>query len=168
MKFLLHHLIPFLPLFCNCQFRRFDSVQFLCSQAHIPAGWRRETRLFTCRLLCIVKVIVTLRLTVSQSVSLSVEPHLGLMTRYLLLFDCYGLVFVGRPLWREYGSALPQFKVKVMLRQTVQSVSSSWNKALIWGLRSDLYYCQAVAGLLMWGALSEERTGLSFARFSQQ
>jgi hypothetical protein len=34
-----------------------------------------------------VKVKVTLRLTVSQSVSLDVEPHVGLMTRYLLLFD---------------------------------------------------------------------------------
>jgi hypothetical protein len=48
------------------------------------------------------KVKVTLPLTVSQSVSqpvsLGVEPHLGLMTRYLLLFDSYGLVFVGRPL----------------------------------------------------------------------
>jgi hypothetical protein len=45
-----------------------------------------------------VKVKVTLRLTVSQSVSLGVELHLGLMTRYLLLFDSYGLVFLGRPL----------------------------------------------------------------------
>jgi hypothetical protein len=44
------------------------------------------------------KVKVTLRLKISQSVSLGVEPHLGLMTRYLLLFDSYGLVFVGRPL----------------------------------------------------------------------
>jgi hypothetical protein len=51
---------------------------------------------------------VTLRPTVSQSVSLGVEPHLGLMTRYLLLFDSYGLVF------------------------------------------------------FLWGALSDERTGLSF------
>jgi hypothetical protein len=33
-----------------------------------------------------VKVKFTLRLTVSQSVSLGVEPHVGLMTRYLLLF----------------------------------------------------------------------------------
>jgi hypothetical protein len=38
-----------------------------------------------------VKVKVTLRLTVGQSVRLGVEPHLGLMTRYLLLFDSYGL-----------------------------------------------------------------------------
>jgi hypothetical protein len=45
-----------------------------------------------------VKVKVTLRVTVSQSVSLDVEPHLRLMTRYLLLFDGHGLVFVRRPL----------------------------------------------------------------------
>jgi hypothetical protein len=44
-----------------------------------------------------------------------------------------------------------------------QSASLSWNKATIWGLRPDLYYCQTVADLLMWGALSE-KTCLSFAR----
>jgi hypothetical protein len=44
--------------------------------------------LYACRL---IKVKVTLRLTVSQSVSLGVESHLGLMTRYLLLFDNCGL-----------------------------------------------------------------------------
>jgi hypothetical protein len=26
---------------------------------------------------------------------------MGLMVRYLLLIDSYGLVFLGRPLWRE-------------------------------------------------------------------
>jgi hypothetical protein len=45
----------------------------------------------------ILKVKVTLRLTVGQSVSLGVEHHLGLMTRYLL-FDSYGLVSVENPL----------------------------------------------------------------------
>jgi hypothetical protein len=45
-----------------------------------------------------------------------------------------------------------------------QSASLSWNKAPMWGLRPDLYYCQIVSGLWMWGALSDERTGLSFAR----
>jgi hypothetical protein len=44
------------------------------------------------------------------------------------------------------------------------SSSLSWNKAPIWGLRPDLSYCQIVAGLLMWGALSDKRTPLSFAR----
>jgi hypothetical protein len=43
-----------------------------------------------------------------------------------------------------------------------QPASLSWNKAHIWGLRPDLCYCQTVAGLFMWGALSDERTGLSF------
>jgi hypothetical protein len=43
-----------------------------------------------------------------------------------------------------------------------QSASVSWNKAPIWGLGPDFYYCLTVAGLLMWGALSHERSGLSF------
>jgi hypothetical protein len=43
-----------------------------------------------------------------------------------------------------------------------QSASLSWHKAPIWGLRPDFYYCQAVAGLLMWDGLSNERTGMSF------
>jgi hypothetical protein len=43
-----------------------------------------------------------------------------------------------------------------------QSASLSWNKAPNWGLRPEFYYCQTVAGLLMWGALSDERTDLSF------
>jgi hypothetical protein len=44
-----------------------------------------------------------------------------------------------------------------------QPASLSWNKAPTWGLRQDLYYCLTVAGLLVWGALSDERTGLPFA-----
>jgi hypothetical protein len=43
-----------------------------------------------------------------------------------------------------------------------QSASLSWNKATTWGLLPDFYYCQTVAGLLMWGAVSDERTDLSF------
>jgi hypothetical protein len=46
-----------------------------------------------------------------------------------------------------------------MLRPTA-SLSSC--QAPIWGLRPDFYYCQIVADLLMWGALSDERTGLPF------
>jgi hypothetical protein len=34
--------------------------------------------------------------------------------------------------------------------------------APIWYLRPDFYYCQTVAGLLMWGTLSDEGTGLTF------
>jgi hypothetical protein len=43
-----------------------------------------------------------------------------------------------------------------------QSASVSWNRAPIWGLRPDFYYRQRVSGLLIWGALSDERVGLSF------
>jgi hypothetical protein len=52
-----------------------------------------------------IQINVTLRLMVGQSVSLGVEPHLGVTIRYLLFFDSYGLVFVGRPFWREDASA---------------------------------------------------------------
>jgi hypothetical protein len=45
-----------------------------------------------------------------------------------------------------------------------QSASLSWNKAPVCRLRPDLYYCLTVTGFLMWGVLSDERTGLSFAR----
>jgi hypothetical protein len=43
-----------------------------------------------------------------------------------------------------------------------QSASLSLNKSPIWGLRSNFYYSQTFTDLLMWGVLSEERTGLSF------
>jgi hypothetical protein len=43
-----------------------------------------------------------------------------------------------------------------------QSARLSWCQAPIWGLRRDSYYRQKVAGLLMWGALSDEWTGLLF------
>jgi hypothetical protein len=49
-----------------------------------------------------------------------------------------------------------------MLQHTVKSASLSWHKAPIWGLRPEFYYCRTVAGLLMWAAVSGERTGLSF------
>jgi hypothetical protein len=44
MKSSFYSLVPFLPLLCNCQFRRLDSIQFLCYQAHVLAGWRPESR----------------------------------------------------------------------------------------------------------------------------
>jgi hypothetical protein len=44
-----------------------------------------------------------------------------------------------------------------------QPANLSWNKAPNWGLRPDLDYCLTVAGLLVWGALTDERTGLPFA-----
>jgi hypothetical protein len=63
----------------------------------------------------------------------------------------------------QYSSCrLPESESEPYITTDVQSASLSWKKAPIWGLRSDFYYCQTVAGLLMWSALSDERTGLSF------
>jgi hypothetical protein len=44
-----------------------------------------------------------------------------------------------------------------------QSAILPWCQAPIWGPRPDFYCRQTVAGLLMWGAFSDDRTGLSFA-----
>jgi hypothetical protein len=49
-----------------------------------------------------------------------------------------------------------------MLRPTVSRPVCLGKKARIWGLRPDFYYCLTVAGLLIWGVLSDESTGLSF------
>jgi hypothetical protein len=43
-----------------------------------------------------------------------------------------------------------------------QSANLSWNKEPIWGLRRHFYYVRQLAGLLMWGVLSDKRIGLSF------
>jgi hypothetical protein len=80
-------------------------------------------------------------------------------------------LFVASYDWQGYSGGI-RTRLHMGLTPTVsqsylttdgQSASLSWNKAPIWGLRSDFYYCQTVAGLLMWGVLSDERTGLSFA-----
>jgi hypothetical protein len=49
-----------------------------------------------------------------------------------------------------------------------QSASLTWYKAPIWGLRPDFYFGTeygirlTITFLIPWGALSDERTGLSF------
>jgi hypothetical protein len=59
------------------------------------------------------------------------------------------------------GSLLSRIESESYVTTDGQPASLSWNKAPFWGLRLDFCYCQTVAGLLMWGALSDERTGLS-------
>jgi hypothetical protein len=70
--------------------------------------------------------------SVSQSVSLGIEPHLGPMTRYLFLSDSYVLRSVGRPLWREDGS------VFCMCRWSLPAQSFSGPSPL--GL-ATVFYC---------------------------
>jgi hypothetical protein len=59
-------------------------------------------------------------------------------------------------------SAVLDNQSQIYITADGQPASLSWNKAPIWGLRTDLDYCLTVAGLLVWGALSDERTGLPF------
>jgi hypothetical protein len=66
-------------------------------------------------------------------------------------------VFTG---WRISHKWL--FESEPFVTTDGQSASLSFNKAPIWSLRPDFYHCQTDAGLLMWGALSDERTDLSF------
>jgi hypothetical protein len=65
------------------------------------------------------------------------------------------------PRTQNFGTALVESESESQVTIDGQSASLSWNKEPIWGLRSSFYYCQTVAGLLMWGALPDERMCLS-------
>jgi hypothetical protein len=85
-------------------------------------------------------------MTDGQSVSMSWRrAHLGTCNQILSEFYC--LVFVGRPLWREFGSVSCQYIIisKSKLLYDWQSVSMSWYQAPLWGLRSDIISCRNVA-----------------------
>jgi hypothetical protein len=56
----------------------------------------------------IVRVRVTLQLTVGQSVRHGVEPNLGLLIRDIFFLKVTVLSFLGRPLWRKVGSVICQ------------------------------------------------------------
>jgi hypothetical protein len=117
-----------------------------------------------------IKVKVALQLTVSQSVNFGVEPHLGLMARYLLLFElrfCFlwgvlsdertglSFVYVTGPCQRSLSRvrvswySRPYFTVSDLaltiesesdVTTDGQSASLSLYKAPIRGLRPDFYF----------------------------
>jgi hypothetical protein len=72
--------------------------------------------------------------------------------------------------WRELISITgqPLSESESYVTTDGQSASLSWYKAPIWGLRPDFYFRTengirlTVTFLIPWGALSDERTGLSF------
>jgi hypothetical protein len=60
-------------------------------------------------------------------------------------------------------SRLTGLKIKSKSRYDLRSVGQSvLVSSPIWGPKIRFFYCQTVAGLLTWSALSDERTGLSF------
>jgi hypothetical protein len=67
----------------------------------------------------------------------------------------------------KLNSSLPTWLLFHSVSSWVESTDGqlaclSWCQTPTLGLRPDFYYCQTVTGLLMWGALSDKRTGLSF------
>jgi hypothetical protein len=119
----------------------------------------------------LVEVEVTLRLTVSQSVSLGVEPHVGLMTRYIFLFDNCGLAFWGAlsdertGLCFVYATGPCQrsfFRVRVPWDSQPYLVSQIWDFPFLRLLRlagSRWRYCSIVrSSLYNLGAAPTENT----------
>jgi hypothetical protein len=85
------------------------------------------------------------------------RPNSGWSTKWT---ESHPTVRINKKFWEEQISFFSEFESYVATDG--QSASLSWNKAPIWGLRPDFYYCQTAAGLLLWGALSDDRKGLSF------
>jgi hypothetical protein len=107
-----------------------------------------------------------LSLSLSLMLRATVSRPVCLGTKHTFLSDSCGFVDVRRSLWRADGSVICNccWPSPAQSFSGPSPVGLSWNKSPIWCLRPDLYYCQTVAGLLMWGALSDVRTVLSFAR----
>jgi hypothetical protein len=108
----------------------------------------------------------------SPAQSFSGPNPVGLVTIfYCLRFEIF--IFVASYDSQGYGGGIrPHLHTGGILEQSQsqsnvttdgQPASLCWNKAPIWGLRPDLDYCLTVAGLLIWCALSDERTSLPFA-----
>jgi hypothetical protein len=77
-------------------------------------------------------------------------------------FYCNSRWFTSCHVFSEWitNECIPESESESYVTTDGQSACLSWNKAPIWVLRPDFYYCQTVAGLLTWAALSDERTGL--------
>jgi hypothetical protein len=91
-----------------------------------------------------------------------------LLTVEILQLNAWSSIFIASRAELNFQLSTDNQKVKVMLRPTFQSARLSWNKAPIWGLRPDLYYCQTVVGLLMWGALSTNWVAPVFFKITSQ
>jgi hypothetical protein len=110
---------------------------FLCFRAQVPTGWRRSHA----NLWLLAPADTFLQLS-SPTAAPRLTHSLQLTSTATTLLNC---------LVRQ---------VKVTLGPSVSRpvlLSSP-----IWGPRPDFCYCQTVTVLSMWGALSDERTGLSF------
>jgi hypothetical protein len=94
-----------------------------------------------------VKVKVTLLLTVSQSLSLGVEPHLGLMTRSLLL--CFGILLTYTARTRITENTCHVFAIQPVHWRSDFCLATSYN---IPPVRHNFHCCalERVYGAVAW------------------
>jgi hypothetical protein len=145
----LHKLTSFL---CSSPSRsRFESKAKSPCGLHEPSNGEHKS----CPLSRIKPEYFNLRL-----VTVLTEPACIVLQSLFTLFKALPYTFDDS--WIAQALFLPQSRAESYVTTHGQSANRSWNKAPISGLRPDFYYCQRVVGLLMWGALSDERTGLSF------
>jgi hypothetical protein len=109
MKYSVHSLIPFLPLFCSCQFRRLDTVQFNSSAPKLISREAGLSKLdfslhATTRLLLFYRTLPYNHSTRTPRKTLySIVERAFLLTRFLTLevpllseFACAGMCLPSR------------------------------------------------------------------------
>jgi hypothetical protein len=111
------------------------------------------------------RVCLLCMLLVLASVVFPRSESLG--TRDYILLSFRRLLRLAGSRWR-YSTPPPHGWIQSSQSQSYvttddQPASLSWCQAPIWGLRPEYYFCRTVAGLLLWGALSDERTDLPFS-----
>jgi hypothetical protein len=128
---------------------RLRAAASLCRDS--PSLWVRPRHLTACRRSPDMS-------SVAPVVPSRVAPVLR-MRRYIRCLLWGSLLPLQTGLRRSYTEAhqgLTQVRVRSYVTTDGQSASLSWNKALIWSWRQDLYYCQTVS--VCWcGALSLTR-----------
>jgi hypothetical protein len=167
-----------LILICICKiFSRFSLwlIGICAYYLNSRCKWHLNTYFLSCHLGCYVRTFLVFYLT-----DIFIFPQFCVPQWNFYVVDCghfLGFVWALYLCWSilkylvyilYFGQNFQAFinlsknmRVESYVTTDGQSASLSWNKAPIWGLRPD-FICSTVAGLLMWGALSDERTGLSF------
>jgi hypothetical protein len=105
-----------------------------------------------------------LTLYVPSACPLTFNRIYGVISQKIVLSRDRGSVNDNNGFWIRWLDLLPhsESESQSYITTDCQSASLSRYKAPIWGLRPHFWYSMTAAGLLMWGALSEERIDLSF------